>query len=184
MDRYIQKNIACPEGMVQIPGFPRYYINRKGDVWSQCSGKYLKSIGSGHYNSIALYEKSNVVYWSRAKALLVTFVRLPNPGEYARHLNDDKSNDSLENLAWGSQKQNAEDAVRNGRLPRGEGHYKAKLFPLDVVNILVNYGKKQALCKTFAEAYGVSWSTIGSICAGDSWKHIYRIVMGKSGKPD
>lgn len=44
---------------------------------------------------------------------------IPNPGELpiVRHLNDDKQDYRLANLAWGTQLDNMQDAIRNRRLP-------------------------------------------------------------------
>jgi len=175
MIRYLQNKTPVPKGMVQIPGFPRYYVNLKGQVWSQCSGGYLKDIGSKNYSSIGLYEGAKKAYWSKAKILLTTFVRLPAPKEVARHLDDDNSNNDLSNLAWGTIKQNGEDSVRNGKRPRGADHWKSKLQPLDVVNILINCSKREDKIR-FANMYKIVTTTIYSICAGESWKHIYEIV--------
>jgi hypothetical protein len=52
--------------------------------------------------------------------MLLTFKGPPPPGKgYARHLNDDQWDNVLENLAWGSPKDNYDDAVRNGSLGKG-----------------------------------------------------------------
>lgn len=54
---------------------------------------------------------------------LMAQVFLPNPLglPVVRHLDDDRSNNTLGNLAWGTHAENTADAVRNGRwLNRGE----------------------------------------------------------------
>jgi hypothetical protein len=49
-----------------------------------------------------------------APLILTTFVKpKPYPKAEARHLNDDKSDDRLVNLAWGTKSQNTSDSVRN-----------------------------------------------------------------------
>lgn len=56
----------------------------------------------------------------RAKAhklhrlLLSTFVRPPKPGEEGRHLDGNRSNNDLNNLAWGSRLDNEADKKRHG----------------------------------------------------------------------
>jgi len=54
----------------------------------------------------------------RVHVLVCTAFRGPRPaGQDARHLNDDKSDNSASNLAWGTKTQNMFDAVRNGTHP-------------------------------------------------------------------
>ena len=51
------------------------------------------------------------------------FIYTPNPLTYniIRHLNDDKYDNRLENLAWGSQSNNIRDCVRNGNYSYSNG---------------------------------------------------------------
>lgn len=44
------------------------------------------------------------------------FIPNPNGLPMVRHLNDIKTDNRLENFAWGTAKDNGEDAVRNGRV--------------------------------------------------------------------
>ncbi|MGP5931496.1 NUMOD4 domain-containing protein [Corynebacterium glyciniphilum] len=46
--------------------------------------------------------------------VIESFDRLRMPGEVVRHLNDDPTDNRIENLAFGSQKDNALDCIRNG----------------------------------------------------------------------
>lgn len=59
--------------------------------------------------------------------ILLAKMFIPNPHNYrlVRHLNDIKTDNRLENLAWGTDKHNADDCVRNGhhRSPRGITHH-------------------------------------------------------------
>lgn len=56
---------------------------------------------------------------------LVAFAHLPprpTPRHEVRHLDGNKLNAHADNLAWGTQKENAEDRERHGRTSRGERH--------------------------------------------------------------
>jgi hypothetical protein len=53
--------------------------------------------------------------YSLHRLMLETFVRPPKAREVGRHLNDDRSDNRLENLAWGTYKDNADDRARNGK---------------------------------------------------------------------
>ena len=44
----------------------------------------------------------------------------PKHGQICRHLDDNRLNFHADNLAWGSQEDNIEDAIRNGKIRYGE----------------------------------------------------------------
>lgn len=46
--------------------------------------------------------------------VLEAFVGPPGPGQEARHLDGDKANNRLSNLAWGTHTENMRDAIRHG----------------------------------------------------------------------
>jgi hypothetical protein len=48
------------------------------------------------------------------RLVLEAFVGLRPDGMVCRHLNDDKTNNTLANLTWGSYLENSADAIRNG----------------------------------------------------------------------
>lgn len=49
----------------------------------------------------------------------------PSPTHEIRHLDGSKTNSAVWNLAWGTQKDNAEDRQRHGRTSRGASHGEA-----------------------------------------------------------
>ena len=69
----------------------------------------LKQNKSG-YNHVSIKGKSKLVH----RLVLMAFDRMPEEGELCRHLNDDKTNNNLENLKWGTPQENTDDAIRNG----------------------------------------------------------------------
>jgi DNA invertase Pin-like site-specific DNA recombinase len=88
----------------------------------------------------------------------------------ARHLGDDKMNSALTNLCWGTSKENGADAVRNGKVVRGERNGKARLTADNVVKILAMTGTH----KEVASEFGVSLGCIYNIRSGRTWKHVAR----------
>lgn len=107
-----------------IPGAPGYMISDHGRVWSEKFQIFLKPKRmdrSGHLGfCLRIGGRPRYVYLHR----LMAQVFIPNPHNYpiVRHLNDDRDNNELENLAWGTQRDNWEDSVRNGTAqpPRDE----------------------------------------------------------------
>lgn len=58
------------------------------------------------------------------------------------------------------------------RIPRGEGHTRAKLTEDQVVEIRQAYYSGAKSSKELAEQYGLSRSAMGSLLTGKSWSHI------------
>lgn len=105
--------------------------------------------------------------------LLETFVGpKPTRTSEARHLNDIKSDNRLENLAWGTRKQNAEDACRNGRLP-------TKLTALTARLAVLLCRKCGWSAPHAAKYFKVATGTIHSVLSGKTWSHATRIPYSK-----
>lgn len=99
-----------------IPGFPGYMISDHCRVWSERSQMFLKPKRidrSGHLG-FCLFVNGQARYVYLHRLMAEAFI--PNPHNYpiVRHLDDDRENNELENLAWGTQRDNWYDSVRNG----------------------------------------------------------------------
>ena len=99
-----------------IDGAPGYMISDKGRVWSIKSQQFIKPKPmdrKGHLG-VCLSVDGEPRYYYVHRLMAKAFI--PNPDNYpiVRHLNDVKYDNSLENLAWGTKKDNALDAIRNG----------------------------------------------------------------------
>jgi hypothetical protein len=102
----------------EIPGFPGYKIDKLGNIYSQ-KGNLLKfhQEGRGYRRVCVLKRKGNK---SRSvlvhRLMAITFLgTAPTPFHQVRHLNGDPTCNSIENLAWGTAKENAADRIRHGR---------------------------------------------------------------------
>jgi len=109
--------------------------------------------------------KTLIVHTSVATAFLGP--RPPNMG--VRHLNSDKSNNRLDNLLWGTAKEQARDKVAVGTDPVGVRNPQAKLTEQDVLEI-------RASCSEYptalARRYGVCRETVRLIINRESWVHV------------
>lgn len=107
-----------------IPGFPGYFVSRDGEVYSRYirgshnlgnEWRKLKPKLRPSYYNVTLYHngKNKKVYVHR----LVAMVYLPNPKNLpvVMHLNNNKEDNRVENLKWGTQRENVEQAVREHR---------------------------------------------------------------------
>lgn len=94
----------------------------------------------------------------------------PRPeGCVVRHLNDISGDNRAENLAYGTQIDNARDALRNGCIPLGSSRPNAKLTEATVREIRGRAGERPA---DLAREYGVSDSVIRNVLARKAWRHV------------
>jgi hypothetical protein len=171
----------------QIPSFPDYDVSDCGMV--KRGNKLLKqSENAKGYPRVQL--SRNGKNWSRVVHSLVAeaFIGERPAGLQIRHLDGDKSNNDVSNLAYGTAAQNEADKALHGTKaigekngthtkpesrPRGSGHSKTVLHENDVIYIkaqldIGGWGVGAKLARTF----GVSPQTISDIKSGRVWSHV------------
>lgn len=90
-------------------------------------------------------------------------------GMVVRHLNDDKTDNRIENLEAGSQAQNILDAVRNGKTSRGARNRHAKIKAEPVIREIRQRREGGETLRTLADEYGLTVATICDICKRRTW---------------
>lgn len=98
---------------------PGYWISNLGSVHSFKSNKRLKVSKnvSEKYPALRLCfgDKNSSKLFTLHRLLAENFVPNPDNLPVVRHLNDDPDDYDLDNLAWGTSKDNWQDAINNGR---------------------------------------------------------------------
>jgi len=92
-------------------------------------------------------------------------------GLWGLHRDDNKLNNRLDNLYWGTPDQNSRDADKNGRLLRGERIGNSKLKEKDVLRLRRQSSK---ICDygVLSERLGVHKSTVRRAVLGLTWSHL------------
>lgn len=93
-----------------------------------------------------------------------------------RHLDDDRANNTICNLAWGSVQDNADDAVRNGLIKRGSDVNHSRLTKEQVLYIR-RVGKIDPEGRTgnapvLAKRFGVTDVAIRAVLKRKTWLHV------------
>ena len=142
-----------------IPGYPGYHISKRGRIYSRwdVNGKgilnkryhlkqpHLNKKGKKGRYIIGLSQPGlGTTKWLVHR--LVALVYLPNPEglPYVCHKDNVPTNNSVNNLYWGTQKDNMSQASKEGRMIQAKGkdsvHYKGTEIQRSYIPRLINLG--------------------------------------------
>ena len=141
----IWKDIEGYEGFYQLSNIGRIKslyretIGKNGGVYVSSESIMRTGVSQSGYKRVGL-RKDGVTITKKIHVLLAKHF-IPNPNNYpvVRHLNDNKLDNRLENLAWGTYKDNMQDAIKNGKTLKGEKHF--------------NFGKKGEGVSSFGKKH-------------------------------
>ena len=99
-----------------IEGMPGYMISDYGRVWADKTGQFIKVKRMDNHGHMGVCLCVNGCRHYEYIHRLMAKAFIPNPNGYniVRHLNDDPSDNCLDNLAWGTQEDNMRDCIANG----------------------------------------------------------------------
>jgi len=173
--------IEIPQHAQEIPGFSGYFISRYGQVWSTRRNRVTCLSPMRHtygYHVVNLYHDGERHAQYVHRLVLLTFDRPSEEGEMCRHLDGDPSNNHIDNLKWGTSKENQLDRVRHGTDCRGSDHYNAKLTEDQVFEIRCLCEREPLERGTISEAFSVSKELVTQIANGLIWTHVGGPISG------
>ena len=150
--RSADMNVRCRGGKI---------ATRRGRVLTpvQKQGRYWAvTLANGHTRRQYLLHE----------LVLLAFIGPRPEGLQVRHLDDNRDNNTLSNLRYGTPKANGKDKMRNGKVARGEKHGMARLRPKDILAIRASKDNRSDL----GAQYRVTPSHIWSIQSRRTWRHI------------
>lgn len=151
-----------------IPDFPGYEVTDDGEVFSlrrspntgkrPCVRLTPVRKENGYLVVSLKHPNGRIVQQRLHRLVLLTFVGQCPDGMEGRHLNGDKTDNRLMNLAWGTPKENGIDRIRHGTTAKGEHHGMAKLTRAEVEEIR-SIGSKES-SRELGRRFGVSKTSI------------------------
>ena len=120
------------------------------------------------YRQVSLCRNGTTKYVSIHILVLEAFVGPKPDGCEAMHLDGNRSNNSVDNLAWGTHKENMSHQRKHGTALIGERHWKARLTE-DQIRQIRNDDRSQTV---IAKEYGVLQCHISDIKNRVRWGHV------------
>lgn len=166
-----------------IPGFPGYRVGDDGSVWSCWHGqprmmtrRWVKrkvKANRSQYRRVVL-SVNKKKYRFRVHELIAAVFIGPRPkGMYVIHGPKGSRCDALDNISYGTPKQNQMDRIRDGTACLGSKHPNSKLVESQVREIM-SLKAKGLSQYAIAKRFGVTRENIRSIHHGKSWGHLLK----------
>jgi hypothetical protein len=150
-----------------IPVYTPYMVSNMGRIKDDKNRLIISVSKQKTYKSIAIPQKGIYKTLRIHRLVLEVFDRLPKSYEVARHLNGIETDNRLENLAWGTQSQNAKDAFEHNRRKRPNTR-----LDKEKVKFIRGCEYHRGLYKKLSEKFNIHESTIRSVREYRSWKTI------------
>lgn len=153
-----------------IPGYDaQYKISNLGRIRGL---KILKIFyGKDGYGHVHLCRHGRVKGFLVHRLVLTVFLRPPIEGEQAMHLDNNKRNNYLDNLKWGSQSENMRHSYATGimRAPVGHLSVRSKLTKDEACAVRSLYDTGMFTMKGIAKLFNVAYTTVNYIVNGKTY---------------
>ncbi len=160
---------------------PDYRVGDDGSFWSRrIAGTHGTSWRLGDWKKLKPPDPSSLRYHEvdidgkirRVHVLILTAFVGPCPeGMECRHLNGNRHDNRLSNLAWGTYAENTRDRIQHGTMPCGEQKWNARLTKAVVVDMRSKYSAGRSI-QELANEYVVHNRTVYDAVHHKTWKHI------------
>ncbi len=170
-----------------VPGYPNYRVGSDASVWTKKTGGNWKGTEidgvwrrlmtkkhkRGEYLTVNLVHNKKAKSFLLHRLVLLCFKGPPPEGRpLGLHEDDNKMNNTPDNLYWGTHAENMKDAMRNGRTTRGAMN-GCSVLTIDQVNEIIRLRKDELIgSRKLGRMFGVKNSTIQAIFNGVTWKYL------------
>lgn len=125
-----------------IKDFTDYSVFSNGDIVNNKTGKVLKPLDNGNgYKYVSLYKNKRAFRFYIHRIVATHFLDNPNGLKYVNHKDENKTNNSADNLEWCTAEYNANYGTKSLRQAQSRGN-SIKAFK-DGVFVGVFYSERQ-----------------------------------------
>ena len=144
------------------------------DKWRKLkNSKYkINKNGNRQYSQVSLSINSVVQTKKVHKLIALAFIPNPNNFSFVCHKDGNPDNNKVENLYWGTPKQNQADRIKHGTMCYGEQNSLAKLNNNTVIILRKIYATNKFSKTDLAEIAGVSLSSLSKMLTFQTWTHL------------
>lgn len=109
--------------MTDIKGYEGLYaITEDGQVWSYKANKFKKPQNINGYLSVVLYKDKHLKNYSIHRLVAETFIPNPDGKPEVNHIDEDKTNNCVDNLEWCTKSENCKHGTIQARRIASRGH--------------------------------------------------------------
>ena len=158
------------EDIRPIGFLPNTFISRDGRLWR--NGKEKKfTVGSIGYEVVSFSINNKTKTYYKHRLLLHAFVGKCPDGCEVLHINGNRLDNRLENLRWGTRKENVSDAIKHGTATIGSKNGAAKLTDEMIKTIRQSRLINDSVDK-LSNQFQVSATTIRRVLNGLTYKGV------------
>lgn len=165
--------ILPPENVTAkpIPGYPGYWATDDGRVWSgKMGGRFLKpGLHGMGYHFFAMPSPDGTRNRLAHRLIALAF-HGPSGGRIVRHLNGDRTDNRINNLAYGTHRDNKQDEVNLGRFQKGS--LGASRMSTATARAAIEMWVCGVPLKIIAARSGVSAGTIIALVRRRTWPNL------------
>ena len=91
------------EYLIEIKGFPDYFITESGDVYSEKKKGGIKKLNPGinkNYKRVVFTKDRKIIFKRIHQILAETFIPNPENKKFVDHIDRNKQNNNITNLRW------------------------------------------------------------------------------------
>lgn len=146
------------------------FVSNLGRVYNSKKKKWLSQSFSGRYCRVHPRLRNS---HNHAVHRLVAEFFVPNPDNkpFVLHLDNNTKNNRWDNLKWGTQSENVQQAYAQNRISaKGEKNGKSKLTEVDVM-IIREARKAGFIVREIADYFKMNRSYMNGICSSRCWSH-------------
>jgi len=156
-----------------IPGLPQCVADTEGNVYRQYSNgkqhKLSQRSDKDGYKIIRIVHQGQRRFLKVHRLICEAFHGPCPENMMSRHLNGVRTDNTPDNLCWGTPQENSDDKIRHGTMCVGERHGRAKITKKTAELIRQRYAAGESQVSIAADV-GISQSVISETVLHKIWK--------------